>query len=315
MRERHAAAHGHGSDQEDEENSRRHGAQKTNASPVEGISQLTTAALETKGLLIETIRLVDEQFDAFATFQDLFNVLDHALTNRIQLRLHLRNIVVDTLRVVLLHERGNGRRKGFVVRKGNGLEGCFGTVGRDERFHQLIQKGGGDAVLGRCRVRHAQASNAGGRLVMELVGVVVLIRHLAILGRNLVEKNASDGGEIARGWEGEGVRERCGGCEKHESRRRTALAAAAGFSGSLGRWSTYRSYPNARREHSCPQRRERRRWSWDFVPFVPRRRCPLSRSDIASVDGAHDRENVNPLFAPLLHDGPFSSSPLRFGSL
>ena len=79
-------------------------------------------------LVCHSVGFIDEELDALASTQDLFDVLHHDVLDLVELRLGTCQVVGGWTRVVGVHELGDGGREGALktmCRKGGeGGNGC-----------------------------------------------------------------------------------------------------------------------------------------------------------------------------------------------
>jgi hypothetical protein len=166
--------------------------------PVQGSSQITRGRFKLKGLLIESISLVHQEFNLFATFQDLFNILHHDSLHIFDLGLDSSNVVqshVSCIRIVKFHALTNDFGKFFIHAKSNGRLRLVVSEFEGKSLLHVVQKGIGNAVFIEF-VAHAEVANAIFDNVVKNMGIVD-IGHLAILDWDFREQDSGDGRKIA----------------------------------------------------------------------------------------------------------------------
>lgn len=165
--------------------------------PVQRSSQITRGRFKLEGLLIESISLVHQQFNLFATFQDLFNILHHDSLDIFDLRLDSSNIVqshVSCIRIVKCHALTNDFGKFFIHAKSNGSLRLVVSEFEGKSILHVVQKGIGNTMFIEF-VTHTEVANTIFNNVMKNMGIVD-IRHLAILHRDFREQDSRHGREI-----------------------------------------------------------------------------------------------------------------------
>jgi hypothetical protein len=96
--------------------------------PIHVPPQPPTARLKPKRLLIQSIGLIHQQLNLFSPFQNLFNILHHALFHLINLILESIDIIHGSTRVEMLHSLLDDGGEFIVETKGYSALGDFQSV-------------------------------------------------------------------------------------------------------------------------------------------------------------------------------------------
>mmetsp|Transcript_14449 Transcript_14449/g.27548 ORF Transcript_14449/g.27548 Transcript_14449/m.27548 type:complete len:236 (-) Transcript_14449:107-814(-) len=159
--------------------------------------QLSTAALKPKRLLIQSIRLIHQQFDLLPSFQHLLDILHHDSLHVLDLIPHRRQTVDVTSRVVVvIHPIGDDAGEFFVEGEGDGaLRNVVSVLGGEVGL-DFVEEGEGYAMAGFSFVGHAEEAYSRFYYVVKRV-FIVNISHTSIDRRYLRQKHSRHRGEIS----------------------------------------------------------------------------------------------------------------------